>query len=329
MRLLDRALVTGGAGFIGSHLVEQLLSSDHRVTVIDDLSTGEWKNIEHLAGESGFKMLVASAAERSLVEHEVSRHDVVYHLASSVGVRLIIDQPVKTVENIFVPTDVVLRACSKFRRPVVVTSTSEVYGKSSNVPFREADDVVMGPTEKRRWAYACAKALDEFMALAHYYETRLPVNIVRLFNTVGPRQTGKYGMVLPTFVTQALCNEPITVFGDGSQRRSFCSVSDVVRGLLRAPEVPEAAGKVINMGSQEEVSILALAERVKSLCGSSSEVRTIPYEEAYGEGFDDMNRRLPDISRARRLLEWRPMKNLDDIITEIRDYLSAERVQPA
>src|SRR4051794_8260949 len=238
----DRVLVTGGAGFIGSHLCEALLREGRSVTVIDDLSSGRWTNIDHLQRHTGFRVIVASATEAELVTNEVASHDLVYHLASAVGVKLIIDQPVKTVETIFHGTDVVLAACARFHRPVLITSTSEVYGKSEAIPFREDADVVMGPTEKRRWAYACAKALDEFLALAHYYQTLLPVFIVRLFNTVGPRQTGQYGMVVPSFVAQALEDKPLTVYGDGSQRRCFCSVHDVVGGLLRLPRNEEAAG---------------------------------------------------------------------------------------
>lgn len=229
------------------------------------------------------------------------------------------EQPVKTVETIFHTTDVVLRAASRFRRPVLITSTSEVYGKLDDVPFREQDDVVMGSTEKRRWAYACAKALDEFLALAHYAETKLPVFVVRLFNTVGPRQTGQYGMVLPTFVSQALRNEPITVYGDGQQRRCFCSVYDVVEALKRLPGAREAAGQVVNIGSQEEVSIEGLAKRVIERVKSGSTIKLIPYAEAYGDGFDDMRRRVPDISRARDLIGWAPTHNLDTIIDQVAE----------
>lgn len=316
----QNVLITGGAGFIGSHLCEALLNQGRHVTVIDDLSTGQWANIDHLQSNPGFRAIVASAADQELVRSEVQRHDLVYHLASAVGVRLIIEQPVKTVETIVQTTDTVLNACARYRRPMLMTSTSEVYGKSKAVPFRECDDVVMGPTEKRRWAYACAKALDEFLGLAHYYESNLPVYIVRLFNTVGPRQASQYGMVLPNFVRQALYGEPLTVFGDGTQRRCFCSVHDVVNGLIRLPHVSEGAGKVVNLGSQEEVSILELAQRVISLSGSDSEIRIIPYDEAYGPGFDDMMRRVPDISRAKELIGWSPGHRLDEIINEQIEY---------
>jgi UDP-glucose 4-epimerase len=312
-------LITGGAGFIGSHLADRLVGEGITVTIVDDLSTGRWSNIAQLDGRPGFRAIIASAAERSLLEQEVPRHDVVFHLASAVGVKLIIEHPVRTVDVIYQTTDAVLATCSRYRRPVLLTSTSEVYGKSVDVPFREDADVVMGPTEKRRWAYACAKALDEFLGLAHYYETHLPVFIVRLFNTVGPRQTGQYGMVLPTFVRQALAGEPITVYGDGQQRRCFGSVFDVIEGLARIPDRPACAGRVINLGSQEEVSMLELAHRVIAATGSASTIRMVPYDEAYGAGFDDMRRRVPDITRARDLIGWAPTRSLDDIIRSVVD----------
>lgn len=317
----QKILVTGGAGFIGSHLSEALLSLGHKVTIIDNLSTGHWSNIEHLEGQLGFRAIIASADEQALIEAEVARHDFVYHLASAVGVKLIIDRPVETVETIVNTTHAVMQACSRYRRPVLLTSTSEVYGKSTQIPFKETDDVVMGSTEKRRWAYACAKAVDEFLALAHHVQTNLPVYVVRLFNTVGPRQSGQYGMVLPRFVKQALAGEPITVFGDGTQQRCFCSVHDVVRGLIALPHKPAARGKVVNIGTQEEVSILELAQRVKALCQSESEIRIIPYAEAYGEGFDDMLRRVPDLSRAKALIDWQPQYQLDEIIQQVITYL--------
>ena len=313
-------LITGGAGFIGSHLAERLLAMGRRVTVIDDLSTGRWGNIEHLESHPSFRAIVASAAEPGLLATEVPAHDLVYHLASAVGVRLIIERPVETAQTIFNVTDAVFSACSRFRRPVLLTSTSEVYGKSTAVPFREDADTVMGPTEKRRWAYACAKALDEFLALAHFYETRLPVFIVRLFNTVGPGQSSQYGMVLPNFVEQALAGKPVTVFGDGSQRRCFCSVSDVVEALVKLPQIGRAAGMVVNVGSQEEVTIKELAERVIKRCNSTSTIELVPYERAYGEGFDDMPRRVPDLTRAIELMSWRPQRTLDQIISDVAAY---------
>jgi UDP-glucose 4-epimerase len=233
------------------------------------------------------------------------------------------ERPVETVQNIFQTTDAVLNVCSRYRRPTLITSTSEVYGKSDQIPFKEDSDVVMGATAKRRWAYACAKALDEFLALAHYHETNLPVYIVRLFNTVGPRQSGRYGMVLPSLLAQAMAGEPMTVYGEGTQSRCFCSVHDVVNALLRFLDSPQAQGTVINIGSQEEWSIMDLALRIKKLTGSSSKVVLVPYEQAYGPGFDDMKRRVPDISRAQELLGWRPSRNLDDIILEMADVSAA------
>jgi UDP-glucose 4-epimerase len=310
-------LVTGGAGFIGSHLVERLLAEDNHVVVIDNLSTGRWSNIAHLEADPRLRVIVASAEEPELVTQEVARAHLVYHLASAVGVRLIMEQPVHTVESIFRTTDVVLTACARFRRPVVITSTSEVYGKSSAVPFREQDDVVMGSTEKRRWAYACAKALDEFLALAHHHQSKLPVYVVRLFNTVGPRQTGQYGMVLPTFVRQALSGKPITVHGDGAQSRCFCSVFDVVEALMGLPRQAAAAGQVVNVGSQEEISMAGLAQRIVERTESASEITYIPYDEAFGDGFDDMRRRVPDLSRIGELIGWKPKHTLDQIIDQV------------
>jgi UDP-glucose 4-epimerase len=323
----EKVLVTGGAGFIGSHLCELLLRQGRSVTVIDDLSTGRWANIDHLKKDPRFRVIVASATERELVTEEVARHDLVYHLASAVGVKLIIDQPVKTVETIFHATDVVLGACARYHRPVVITSTSEVYGKSEQIPFLEDADVVMGPTEKRRWAYACAKALDEFLALAHYHQSLLPVHIVRLFNTVGPSQTGQYGMVVPSFVRQALGGQPLTVYGDGTQRRCFCSVHDVVEGLFRLPMNEDSAGQVVNLGTQEEVSIRELADVVIDVCRSDSPIEFVPYEQAYGTGFDDMMRRVPDTTRAAQLIGWDPAWRLHEIVEEIAVH--AHRRPPA
>ena len=313
----SRILVTGGAGFIGSHLVEELLGRECRVTVIDDLSTGRWENLDHLKDNPRLKFIVASAANTEILEREVPRHHFVYHLASSVGVKLIMERPVETVQNIFQTTDAVLNVCSRYRRPALITSTSEVYGKSDQIPFNENSDVVMGATSKRRWAYACAKALDEFLALAHYHETNLPVYIVRLFNTVGPRQSSRYGMVLPSLLAQAMAGGPMTVYGEGTQSRCFCSVHDVVDALLRFLDRPQAQGTVINVGSQEEWSIMNLALRIKKLTGSNSKIVLVPYEQAYGPGFDDMKRRVPDISRAGELLGWQPTRTLDDIILEM------------
>jgi len=321
-----KILITGGAGFIGSHLTEELLARNMTVTVIDGLTTGAWRNLDHLSGLKGLRVIVASASDPRLLEKEIPRHDFVYHLASAVGVRLIVDQPVKTVKTIVRTTEAVTEVCSKYRKPMLLTSTSEVYGKSTSFPFREDADVVMGPTSKRRWSYACAKALNEFLVLAHSYETNLPVFIVRLFNTVGPRQTGRYGMVLPTLIEQALTGKPLTVYGSGQQSRCFCSVHDTVGALIRFLDCPEAAGKVINIGTQEEITIVGLAQRIKQLTGSNSEIVLVPYDEAYGRGFDDMPRRVPDLTRARDLLGWSPKRCLDDIIHEIAAGLDAKQL---
>src|SRR5262249_39276760 len=253
----------------------------------------------HLEGRPGFELRVASVTDPTVVERCVTDCEAVFHLASAVGVRLVVDEPVKTIETIVNGTDVVLRCCARYRRPVLLTSTSEVYGKSEKIPFSEGDDCVMGPTTTRRWAYACAKALDEFLALAHWYQTRLPVTVVRLFNTVGPRQTGRYGMVVPRFVAQGLAGEPITIYGDGTQSRCFAHVLDVVSALVALIGHPAAAGQVFNVGNDQEISILALAERVRSLTGSRSPIRTIPYGEAYTAGFEDMHRRVPDLAKVR------------------------------
>jgi UDP-glucose 4-epimerase len=314
-----RALVTGGAGFIGSHLADHLLEEGAQVAVVDDLSTGRYENLAHREDNSRFTLLIDTVLNRDLMEEQVKRADLVFHLASAVGVRLIIDQPVKSIETIVNGTEVVLRLARRYRKPVLITSTSEVYGKGSSVPFAEDDDTVQGPTTTRRWAYATAKALDEFLAFAHWYETRLPVVCVRLFNTVGPRQTGQYGMVIPRFVGQALAGQPITVYGDGEQTRSFCHVADIVPSLVALARCEEARGQAVNLGNPEEVSINKLARRVKEMCDSDSVIRHIPYEEAYVEGFEDMRRRVPDISLARDLLGFEPRFSLDDILQSVID----------
>ncbi|HQL86298.1 MAG: NAD-dependent epimerase/dehydratase family protein [Lentisphaerae bacterium] len=315
-------LVTGGAGFIGSHLCRLLLSQGHDVLVLDDLSTGCYENLDGLEDGRRLRLIVDTVNNASLVDDCVRQSDCVYHLASAVGVRLIIEQPVRTIESIVGGTETVLKACSRYRRPFLLTSTSEVYGKGSKVPFCEDDDCVMGPSSKRRWSYASAKALDEFLTLAYWVEVRLPVIVTRLFNTVGPRQTGQYGMVVPNFVRQALRGDPLTVYGDGQQSRCFAHVEDVVGALTRLMECPAARGKVINVGNNEEITIMGLAERVKHLSGSSSEIQTIPYEEAYGEGFDDMRRRVPCLERAKALVGYQPVRQLDDIL---RDVIAWER----
>lgn len=315
-----RALITGGAGFIGSHLAEALLEQGHQVTVLDDLSTGSFDNIAHLKGRAGFRYTIDTVMNEPVLAELVDQCDVVYHLAAAVGVRLIVEAPVRTLETNVHGTEVVLKAAAKKQRLVVVASTSEVYGKSDAVPFREDGDIALGPTVKHRWAYACSKALDEFLALAYWKEKRLPVIIVRFFNTVGPRQTGRYGMVVPNFVRQALAGEPITVFGDGTQTRCFTYVGDVV-GALTAIVTREAAhGNVYNVGNTEEISILGLAERVKALTKSTSPIVTIPYDQAYESGFEDMPRRVPELARIRALIGYEPRVALDEILRLVIEH---------
>ncbi len=315
-----RALITGGAGFVGSWLARELLNRGDDVLVLDDLSTGRYENLEEIEDGKRLELVVDTVNDPTIVNECVKRTDVVFHLASAVGVRLIIDQPVRTIESIVGGTEVVLKACARYRRPVLITSTSEVYGKGSKIPFSEEDDRIMGATTKRRWSYACAKALDEFLALAYWYESRLPVVIARLFNTVGPRQTGQYGMVVPTFVRQALQNETITVYGDGEQSRCFGHVRDIVGGLADLMGCPQARGEIVNLGNDEEVTIRGLAERVRDQAGSSSEVVLIPYDQAYGEGFDDMRRRVPDLQKAARLIGYRPRRPLATILEDVIAY---------
>jgi UDP-glucose 4-epimerase len=315
-----RALVTGGAGFIGSHLSEALLAQGDEVLILDDLSTGSINNIAHLKGRRGFEYFVDTVNNEPLLAELIDRSDVVFHFAAAVGVKLIVEQPVHTIETNVHGTEVVLKHANKKKKLVVIASTSEVYGKSDDVPFREDSDLVLGPTPKHRWAYACSKAIDEFLALAYWKERKLPVVIVRLFNTVGPRQTGQYGMVIPNFVRQSLAGEPITVFGDGTQTRSFTHVADVVGALLKLVREPKAIGQVVNIGNTQEVSILQLAERVRQLSGSQSIIKFIPYDEAYESGFEDMPRRVPDLERVRSLIGYETRNTLDDILLQVIDY---------
>ena len=312
-----KILITGGAGFIGSHLSDKLLGEGHEVTVIDDLSTGRYANIAHLEDKPGFRLIIESVLNAPLMERLIRDTDRVYHMASAVGVRLIMEQPVKTIETIFHGTDVILKFCSRYRKRVLIPSTSEVYGKGISVPFKEDDDLLTGGTDKHRWAYACAKTLDEFLALAHWKETQLPVVVCRLFNTVGPRQTGQYGMVVPRFVHAALKNETIEIHGDGTQSRCFGHVYDVVEGLTKLIETPECFGTVVNLGNSEECSINDLAKRAIQLTGSSSQIKYISYDEAYGAGFEDMQRRVPSLEKAKRLIGYQPTRTLDDIINDV------------
>jgi len=316
-----RILITGGAGFIGSHLAEFLVGQGEQVTVIDDLSTGRYSNIGHLENRKEFQLIIDTVLNESLMERLIMEHDLIFHLASAVGVQLILDQPVKTIETIVGGTHAVLRFCARYRKRVLITSTSEVYGKGVAIPFQEEDDVLTGATSRHRWAYACAKSLDEFLALAHWRESRLPVVIVRLFNTVGPRQTGQYGMVVPRFVEAALRGHSLLVYGDGQQTRCFCHVHDIVTGLVKVLQTPACFGQVINLGSENEVTINELAETIVNLLGSQSKIHHIPYSEAYGEGFEDMKRRVPCLDKASALINFRPARSLSDILTDIADDL--------
>lgn len=321
-----KVLITGGSGFIGSHLSEYLLNKGDQVFVIDDLSTGSIENITALKANKHFHYTIDTIMNVPLTAEMVDRCDLVFHLAAAVGVRLIVDSPVRTIETNIKGTEIILKLANKKKKKVVVASTSEVYGKADKVPFSEDDDLVMGPTYKGRWSYACSKAIDEFLALAYWQERNHPVVVARLFNTVGPRQTDQYGMVLPTFVKQALLGEPITVFGDGAQSRCFTHVSDVVDALHRLSRAPEAVGRVFNIGSDEESSIQDLAQRVRTITQSSSEIKLIPYHEAYQEGFEDMRRRVPDLSRIRQTIGYQPTKNLDQIIESVVQYYRSSLV---
>ena len=319
-----KILITGGAGFVGSHLADRLHSEGHEITIIDNLSTGRYSNVEHLEGQERFRLIIETVLNTSLMEELIRDTDRVFHMASAVGVRLIMEKPVQTIETIFRGTDVVLEFCSRYRKRVLIPSTSEVYGKGYSVPFREEDDLLTGSTDKHRWAYACAKTLDEFLALAHWKESRLPVVVVRLFNTVGPRQTGHYGMVVPRFVKAALKNEPIPVHGDGNQSRCFGHVSDIIEGLVKVIETPECFGQVINLGNSHETSIKELAEKTIAMTGSESEIQYIPYTEAYGEGFEDMQRRVPSLDKAKRLIGYQPTRTLEDIINDVAEQFREE-----
>jgi len=312
-----RVLITGGAGFIGSHLAEALLNARHQVSVIDDLSTGSVRNIQHLKGRSGFSYVIDSVTNEPVLAECVDDCDVIFHLAAAVGVKLIVQAPVRTIETNVHGTEVVLKHANKKKKLVVVASTSEVYGKSCALPFREDADLVLGPATKHRWAYACSKLIDEFLALAYWKERRLPVVIVRLFNTVGPRQSGQYGMVVPTFVRQALAGLPITVYGDGTQSRSFTYVGDVVTALVALAQKPEAVGQIFNVGNDKEITISALAARVKEISRSTSEIVNVPYDEAYEAGFEDMPRRVPDISKVRQLIGFEPQVQLEEILSMV------------
>ena len=320
-----RVLITGGAGFIGSHLSDLYVGRGDEVFVIDDLSTGSIDNIAHLRRHPRFHYTIDTVHNQPVVAELIDQCDVVFHLAAAVGVKLIVESPVRTIETNVRGTEVVLAQANKKKKKVLVASTSEVYGLSAEVPFREDGNLVMGATTKGRWSYACSKAIDEFLALAYWREKKLPTVVVRLFNTVGPRQTGQYGMVIPTFVRQALAGRPLTVYGDGSQTRCFGYVKDVVGALVALMDSDESVGEVFNIGSSEEVSIMQLAERVKELTRSESEIVTVPYSEAYEEGFEDMPRRVPDTSKVNRLTGFEATVTLDEILRSVIEYQSGRQ----
>jgi UDP-glucose 4-epimerase len=315
-----RVLITGGAGFVGSHLAEALLDRGDEVFILDNLSTGSIDNVVHLKSNPKFHYTIDTVSNEPVLAELIDRCDIVVHLAAAVGVKLIVEQPVHTIETNVHGTEVVLKHANKKKKLVLIASTSEVYGKSADVPFREDADLVLGPTSKHRWAYACSKMIDEFLALAYWKERKLPVIVVRLFNTVGPRQTGQYGMVIPNFVRQALAGQPITVFGDGTQSRSFTYVGDVVRAMVALIDEPRAVGQVFNIGNGHEITIRQLADKVKQMTGSSSEIVTVPYERAYEAGFEDMPRRVPDIGRIQALVGYRPTVDLDETLTRVIEH---------
>lgn len=312
-----RYLLTGGSGFIGGHLSDELLRRGHEVMVIDDLSTGSIHNIEHLKSNPKFKYVIDTVANVNLMAELVDACDRIYHLAAAVGVKLIVESPVRTIETNIKLTEIVLELAAKKRRPTFVASTSEVYGKSTDFPFREEGDLVMGATNKGRWSYACSKAIDEFLAIAYWKEKKLPTVVARLFNTVGPRQTGQYGMVIPNFVRQALAGQPITVYGDGKQSRCFCHVHDTVKALASLLDNENAYGEVFNVGNNVEISMLDLAKTVRDACESKSEIVFVPYEKAYEAGFEDMTRRVPDLSKVNKFLGWKPTLSLQQILTDV------------
>jgi UDP-glucose 4-epimerase len=315
-----RALITGGAGFIGSHLSEALLERGDEVFVVDNMSTGRYDNIRHLRDDDRFHLTVSSILDSPTLSPLVERADLVFHLAAAVGVEKIIKTPVDTIETNILGSHSVLTLAARYNKLCLLASTSEVYGKATKVPFVEDDDSVLGPTTKSRWSYACSKAVDEFLALAYHHERGLPVIIVRLFNTTGPRQTGRYGMVLPRFVDQALNAESLTVFGSGEQSRCFADVSDVIKGLLALVEHPGAVGEVFNIGNPEEISINDLARKVKSIVGSGSDIRYVPYDRAYEPGFEDMERRVPSIAKITQLVGYKPVVKLDETIRRLVEY---------
>lgn len=318
-----RVLITGGAGFIGSHLAEYLLERGSKVCLIDDLSTGRLENVNHLIGKPNFQMVVETILNEAVMDRLVSENDVIYHLAAAVGVELIVKSPVETIERNILGTDIVLRLANRYLRKVLITSTSEIYGKSVAVPFKEDDDRVLGPTTKSRWSYSSSKAIDEFLALAYFKEKNLQTVIMRLFNTVGPRQTGRYGMVIPRFVSQALENKPLSVYGDGEQVRCFTFVGDVVKGAVALMDEPRAVGEVFNIGNNKGIKIVELAEKIIEKTNSLSKIEFIPYDEAYEEGFEDMRIRIPDLSKAKTYINYDPKVELDEILDQVIAHFKA------
>lgn len=312
-----RALITGGAGFIGSHLAEELLKGGNEITVIDDLSTGRKENISHLQGKPNFRFVQDTIMNENRMGELIDDCEIVYHLAAAVGVKFIIEHPLKSMEINVRGTEIVLELASKGKKKVLLTSTSEIYGKKEDGLFKEDDDRILGTTTISRWSYSCTKALDEFLALAYYREKGLPVVIVRLFNTCGPRQTGRYGMVIPRFIEQALSGKPITIYGDGKQTRSFTYVTDVVKAIVALANHPKAVGEIFNLGSEEGITITDLAKRIKELANSRSEIIFVPYEEAYEKDFEDMRHRVPDISKVRQLIGYSPRVGLDEMLRKI------------
>lgn len=319
-----KILITGGAGFIGSHLTDSLLYRGHQVTIIDDVSTGRMENLDHVREMPNFHFAIETIMNEIVMDRLVSECAMIYHLASAVGVELIIKSPVEVIERCVLGTEMVLRLANRYKKKVLITSTSEIYGKNGKIPFSEDDDRLLGPTTKSRWSYSSSKAIDEFLALAYYKEKQLPVIVVRLFNTVGPRQKGQYGMVVPRFVKQAMMTEPLTVYGDGTQQRCFACVGDIVEAMVRLMDHRGAVGQIFNIGSTEEVTIEELAERVIKITGSRSEIVKIPYDEAYEEGFEDMHRRVPDLRKIKALIGYQPKVGLDQIIREIHRYFKEQ-----
>lgn len=317
-------LITGGAGFIGSHLAEEFLNQKETVCVIDDLSTGSLKNLEELLPNSRFRIVVESVLNETVMDRLVSECDMIFHLAAAVGVKLIITKPVEVIATNILGTEMVLKLASRYLKKVLITSTSEIYGKNSKSPLKEDDDRILGPTWKSRWSYSSSKAINEYLSLAYHKEKKVEVIIVRLFNTIGPRQTGQYGMVVPRFINQALKGEPITVYGTGKQVRCFADVSDVVHGMISLANHPEAIGKIFNLGSDQAISIIDLAKNVKKKTNSNSEIRFVPYDEAYEEGFEDMKIRVPDLSKIRALIDYETKVDLDRALTNVIEYVKSE-----